>query len=509
MKRPIVLAESGASFLAVALVLAACSSRGQDGPPGAPGAQGTTGDTPPTAPAAPRVGSINQVTPRAGLVDREVEVTITADGVTLDASAQVGFGDGVKVVRVAARGPALVVTVAVAPNAKLGARDVTVTPKGGEPMVAKKGFVVAAPLGAKVAGGKAEQGGLVQVDVTNQDRTWFDPENFTLFPLVAETDASLVALASQQFTATDGSVILLGDPLAKTGPLGFLGVNDPQDPDSASFLTAPDAVTVTARAADKLVSGALVEKTLGALETGFFLADLAPGTNEGIVLDAWVRAPEGSTMKPMVLAYPESGMARDLIDQKQDDEGIPFLGIPATTARIAYPVTRATKGFFVVLDASLGGGPTTKFALEYSAVRAQILKEKPDAHATPDKAQNLGSLPGTTVAVAGRILEGELTANGESDVYAFTGLSAKSSTDLLVSVTSEAEVVVTIDTVPTMDSEHAVQIQLGGGARAAMGATTAFVGANRYIQVTAAPDAAKATGKYTLGMKRLPAVTVQ
>ncbi len=492
----------GASLSACLLLLAACGS-GSDGAQGPAGPAGAAGETPPGTPAEARIGSINQVTPRVGLVDREIEVTITADGALLDKDAKVAFGDGIKVLSTELRGPALVVKLSVAPNAKLGARDVTVTPKGGPDLVAKKGFFVAVPLVTKVSAGKAEQGGLVRLDVANRDRVWFDTENFTLYPLANENDASLVPLASQGFTATDGSVVLLGDPLAKTGPLGFLGVNNPQDPASASYLTEPNAVTVSARTPEALASGATVEKTLGELETAFFVSDFAPANNEGILVDAWVKTPEGSTMKPLVLAYPESGMVKDLVDQKQDDEGIPFLGIPPTTARIAYPVTRTTKGYFVVLDSALGGGATTKFALEYSAVRAQILKEKPEPHDSGDKAQNLGSLPGTTVAQTGRIVEGELTAAGESDVYAFTGLSTKNVTDMLVSVTSDAEVVVTVDTVPTFDSDSAVQISLG--AKAGNGITTNFVGATRYIHVTAAEGASKATGKYTLGIKRLPA----
>lgn len=497
------LPRTSLGALGLALLVAACSSQGAPGATGAPGAAGETGATPPPPAAEPLVASINQVSPRVGLVDREVEVTLSADGTTLGEGAKVAFGDGIKVVGVEARGASLVVRISIAPNAKLGARDVTVTPKDGKALVAKNGFVVAVPLQTKLSAGKAEQGGLVRLDVSNQDKVWFDTEKFTLIPLVSQGTPSLVSLASQAFTATDGSVVLLGDPLAKVGPLGFLGVNDPEDPNSASYLSSADAVTVSARTPEALLSGTSIDKTLGALETAFFSADFAPSASEGLLVDAYATAPEGSTMKPLLLAYPESGTVTELLDQKQQDEGFAMFGIPPTEARVAYPITRSSKGFFVVLDAGMGGGATTKFNLQYSAVRAQILKEKPEPHATTEKPQNLGSLPGTTVAQTGRIVTGELSAAGEIDVYTFSGLSTKTVTDMLVSVTSDAEVEVTVDTVPTMDSENAIKVTLGGKAGSAT--TLGHLGATRFIQVSAAEGASKATGAYTLGFKRLPA----
>ena len=77
---------------------------------------------------------------------------------------------------------------------------------------------------------------------------------------------------------------------------------------------------------------------------------------------------------------------------------------------------------------------------------------------------------------------------------------------MLVSVFSDADVVVRVDTVPTFDSDDLVEITQVG--KAGMGVTSGFVGQNRFIQVTGAPDSNKPKGKYTLGIKRLaPAVT--
>lgn len=490
--------------MALAAVLAvACGGAGKDGAPGNPGTPGAPLDeSPGTASAAV---SINQVAPRVGLVDRTLEVTVSFDGPRPDLeSASLDFGEGVKVAGTKVVGGALVAEIQIGAEAKLGAHDVTMKVSGAEPVVADKAFHVAVPLEAKVGAGKAEQGGLVRVDVSNRDTVWFDTENFLLLPLVDQKTPSLVQLAAQGFTATDGSVILLGDPLAKPGALGFLGINDPANPDSASFLTDLDAVTVSARQPVALVSGTPVEETLASeLQTAFYVANLAPNANEGLLVDAYATPAAGSTMQPMILAYPESGDIANMLDQKVEDPGFPFFGIPPTEARVAYPVTTATKGYFILLDANLGFGPTTSVSLAYSAVRAQILKEKTAQHDSAATAQNLGSLPNTTTTIPGRIVTGELGADGENDYYKFTGLSGINTTDMLVSVTSDAEVLVRVDTEPTFDSDGLVEVMLGG--KAGSGITAGMVGATRYIQVVASPDAGKQTGKYTLGFKRLPA----
>lgn len=487
------------SLMAAAVLAAACSD-GAPGPAGAPGAPGTKGEDGET-PSRP-AGSINQISPRAGLVDRNVTVTISADQAKLDADAKIDFGEGVSVRKVTANATGgLEVELAISADAKLGAHDVIVTTKDGE-LVAKRGFVVAVPLDTKVAAGKAEQGGLVRLDVSNRDKIWFDPDRFTLFPFVSPQEPSLVPLAHQGFTATDGSVILLGDPLAKLGPLGFLGINDPEDQYSASFLSEPDAVNVAARQAEVLVSGTTVDKTFAnELETGFYVAELKPAQNEAFIVDLFAKPVEGSTMEPMILAYPESGRVQDLIDQKMNDEGFPEFGIPGQVARVAYPVTTPTKGYFIIFDAALGFGPTTKLALQYTATRAMLLKERNVPHPDAASAQNMGSLPGVATTIPGRVVAGELKEPDEIDVYSTTGLSQTNVTDMQVSILTEADVVVRVDRVGTFDSPDLIEFTASAGAGSAF--TTGWVGPNRYIQILAS-GYGKATGKYSLGIKRLP-----
>lgn len=482
--------------LLVAISPAACGkgddgAPGTDGPPGAPGANAPAASDP----------TVNQINPRVGLVDRTVEVLVAFDGKFDPANATLDFGDGIKVAKVAAQGNALVAEVTIEATAKLGKHDVVVK-AGSKTITAKGGFTVAVPLDAKIGAGKAEQGGLVRLDVANRDRVQLDPDNFYLLPIAGAKDPTLISMAYQGFTATNGSVVLLGDPLAKAGALGFLGVNDPQNPDSASFLTAPDAVTVAARTPTNLAAGTPADKTFANdLETGFYTANLAPTGSEGFIVDTWAKLPEGSTAKPMILAYPASGSIADLLDQQVEEEAS-FFG-PATQARVAYPITAATKAFFVVLDVNLAHGPTTKVSVDLVTTRAQILSEKSDPHGTAATAQNLGSLPGTTTTVPGRIVKGELKEATEVDYYTLTSLSTTRATDLQLSVASEADVVVRIDTVPTFDSENVLTLTRGGTAGRIE--TEGFVGATRYIEVKPAADSGKPTGKYTLGFKRLEA----
>lgn len=495
---------TSSSLLVVSCCLVGFFGPACSGSPGAPGSAGKSGA--PGTPGADAVASsdaaISLVEPRVGLPGRRLEVTIITDGHVDLTGAKVDFGPGIKVAQTAPQGSALRATVEIAQSAELGKHDVVVTTTGGKTLTAKNAFVVAVHLDAKVSGGKAEQGGLVRIDITNRDNIWFDTENFALFPLVLQNTPSLVGVRNEGFTATDGSVIFLGDPLAKTGTLGFLGFNDPNDDQSPSFATATDAVNVSARQPVELVSGTSVDKAFESeLETGFYVADFKPTGKEGLLVEAWAKAPPDSTMAPMILAYPNSGSAAELLDQQISDPGFPMFGLPATEARVAYPVTVASKGYFIVTDSDLAHGPATKMTLSYSAVRAQVFAEKPDAHGTGDTAQNIGSLPGTTTAVPGRLVTGELKTAGEVDVYKFTGLSQTNPTDVLVSVVSDSDVVVQVDTVDTFDSDELVTISQGG--KAGMGVTAGFVGKDRFIQITSAPDGGKPTGKYTLGIKRI------
>ncbi|AKV02191.1 hypothetical protein AKJ09_08854 [Labilithrix luteola] len=427
---------------------------------------------------------------------------VSFDGPALPEGATLDLGDGVTVSGCATNGVSLSCDFAVTDRAKTGARDLTVSADGVDPVIGAGAFVVAAPIDAKVGAGKPEQGGLASLTIANRDRTWFDTENFYLVSAKYQKGgATLVQLKSDGLTATDGAIILLGDPLAETGPLGFIGINNPDDPDTATFATAADAVTVAQRAPAALVSGTPSDKSFEQpYETAFFQADLAPQAAEGLLVDAYAKKPAGSTMAPLVLAYPASGKVADLLDQKTDDPGFPAFGIPATEARVAYPVVEATKGYFIVFDKSLASGPTTQLSFDYRTYRATIVAEQAGAH--DSTAQDLGVLAAADDAVPGRIVQGSLGKASEMDTYAFHGLSGEDTIDLQVSLYTDSNLTVLVDSKGTFDSPSMVSISLSG--KTGSSTTVAMYGTSRFIRVMAADSAAKPTGSYKLGVRRLP-----
>jgi hypothetical protein len=467
--------------IAAALVVACSGSDGPAGDPGAAGNPSTAGTTP---------ASLNQIAPRVGLIGRKVTVRLTFDGAPSSAP-KVTFGK-LTVSKTTVDGSSVLVDLDIKDTDALGPQDVTV-----DGQTSKSAFVVAAPLDVKVAAGKAEQGGLVQLDVANEDpRAFFDTQNFTLIPNTASaSDGTLVQLTSTGLTATDGSIILVGDPLAKTGALGFLGVNNPQDAMSTTFLSAPDAVAVGARDPEALTAGTPSQKTLAnPLETAFYTITATPSAGEGLLVDAHAIAPAGSQIQSLVLGYGPGGTIADLLDQKKDDPGFPGF-IPPTEARIAYPVVgAASKAFFVVLDSSLKNSSQTKLTFDYETYRATLVAEVGTAHpdATP---QDLGTLPALSATPPALVVQGELKTASEIDTYSFAGLSAGSAVDIQVSIApANPSIGVLVDTVNTYDSMDVVQIQAGGKVGSAT--TVNMTGASRFIQVSGA------AGKYSLGIRR-------
>jgi hypothetical protein len=476
-------------LLPAALAIVACGS----GSDGTAGANGTNGDPGANANLAT---SVNSIQPRVGLIGRKASVHVTFDGQKLAATPAKGdvkFGD-LTVTKVTAEGTGILVDLDIPDSHSLGPVDVTVTSGGA--ITAKGAFIVAAPLDVKVGGGKAEQGGLVQLDISNRDRTQFDTQNFVLEQQgTTASTGSLVMLGASGLTATDGSIFMLGDPLVQTGKAGFIGTNDPQNPESATYLSAADAVAVGARDPEALTAGTPVNKTLDQpLQTAYFTATATPAANEGFLVDAHAITPAGSTLQPFVIGYPASGHAADLLDAKQDDPGFPAFGIPATEARIAFPVVGAAqKSFFVVVDNSFGNSATTKLTFDYKTYRAALVAEQAGAHdVTP---QSLPALNLLSDAIPGLIVQGELTTANELDTYVINGLGAGTVIDLTVSMTADSpNIGALVDTVSTFDSNGAIQVQMGG--KVGSGSTSGLKAAQRFLQVGGAK------GKYKLGIRR-------
>ncbi len=442
-----------------------------------------------------KVGPIQSITPATALLGQKLTVTIKIGGDKPGPGSNVSFGLGIDVVKAVEVPGGLAVDIIVEPDAVSGARDVTVDPDDAAPLQLKKGFTIASAMDVAIAAGKAEQGGLVRLNVATKDGRKFAPATFLLDSLLDTGTPTLFQVARGTFADTTGSVVMLGDPIAKLGPLSFLGTNDPSDANSPAFF-AENAVTVTTRAPVPVVSAAPSNVTLAAaLQTAFYSAALAPQANEGLIADAFAQIPFGSTMKPVVYAYPATGKLDDIIDVKQDQAA--SAGVEATQARVAYPVTAVTSGFFIVFDKDFANGPSTKLGFDFRTYRASIIAEMAGAH--PDVSpQNLGVLPVFSDAVPGRIVNGRLDVAGEVDSYVLSGFPA-GVRDIQVSIVSEAQVDVVVDHVAGFNDDPTTFSVVDRGAS---GLTAGFaVDPNRYIRVRAETGAARKTGKYTLGIR--------
>lgn len=442
-----------------------------------------------------KVGPILSITPATALLGQKLTVTIKIAGDKPGPGSDVSFGVGIDVVKAVEVEGGLAVDIIVEPDAASGARDVTVAPDDAAPLTQKKGFTIASAMDVTVAAGKAEQGGLVRLNVATKDGRKFAPATFLLDSLLDTGTPTLFQIARGTFTDTTGAVVMLGDPVARTGALSFLGTNDPSDENSPAFF-AENAVTVTARAPVAIASGAPSSVTLAAaLQTAFYNVVLTPGANEGLIADAFAQVPVGSTMKPVVYAYPASGKLDDVIDVKLD---APASGsAEATQARVAYPVTAAASGFFIVFDKDFANGANTKLLFDYRTYRATLMSEQAGAHADAAP-QNLGVLPAFNDAVPGRIVTGRLDVAGEIDTYVLSGFPA-GTRDIQISLISEAEADVVVDHVPGLNDDPTTFSVVDRGAS---GTTTGFaVDPNRYIRISAPTGATRKTGKYTLGIR--------
>ena len=441
------------------------------------------------------VGPITGVTPRTALLGQKLTVMVAIAGDKPGPGSDVSFGPGIDVIKAVEVPGGLAVDIIVEADAASGARDVTVLPDDAPALSAPKAFTIASAMDVTVAAGKAEQGGLVRIDVATKDGRKLAPVTFDLDSLLDAGVPTLFQIARGTFTDTTGTVVMLGDPLAKAGLLSFLGTNDPSDPQSPAFFAA-DAVTVAARAPVPLASGTPSNVALSApLQTAFYSVALAPQANEGLLVDAHAKLPGGSTLVPVVYAYPASGKLDDVLDIKEEVVAAP--GVEGTQARVAYPVTAATTGFFVVFDKGFVSTATTQLTFDFRSYRATVAAEQAGPHAI-GAPQNLGVLPAFGDAVPGRIVNGSLDTPGEIDAYVLSGFPA-GIRDIQVSILSEAEVDVIVDHVPGFDDDPTT---FSNTDRGASGTTTNFaVDANRYVRVGATNGATKKLGKYVLGIR--------
>ncbi|MBX3189936.1 MAG: hypothetical protein KF819_23115 [Labilithrix sp.] len=384
-------------MLCLSAVAAACGD-GAKGPPG------EAGQPAPVTPA--QLGeSVSLVSPSFGVIARKAQVTIAVDAYKLiDPTVDFG-GAGVKVRGLEIVNDASIIAdLEIAAEATLGARDVIVSDEG-KRIVATAAFKVVPALETVISGGAAAQGGLVRVDLKNRDRIPLAPFSFQIAPAKATT-GTLGVLARGYLTATDGQFVFIADPRAVTGPLQLVGVNDPDDPDSATFLSAPDALTVGERSALPITPGTPRSDVLAAeLATGFFRY---PSPANAIV-DVRVSA-LGDRIAPVLDVMPPAGTLASEYDYRAPNRPGPLAYVNGAAPSLG--------DFVIVSDASFGGGMPAdyKYTLAVTVAPGAVVAESATPHpaAAP---QDLGLLPAADAATPSVIVNGEIVTGDTADVY--------------------------------------------------------------------------------------------
>ncbi len=492
----------GAALVWGVLACVACGSgldgpAGSEGRAGAPGAGGSAGAEGTKATTATE-GSISLVEPRMAVLAGQTEVTVSVDGVDLAAGSTLSFGAGVKVSQVTPSGKrALRAVLEVDPAATPGPRDVVLT-SGATKLTGTQAFQVAASMGVKVSGGKAEQGGLVQIDITNNDAEWFDPETLEVFGQLTAADGAFVPLSTDFIGPRDGRLIMLADPGLRVGPLALAATNYPDDPNGPLYLSGPGVLNVAARTPEALGTTELTK----VLDQPF-ATSLLKYTTAANKLNVVTVTPN-ATLKPFVLGMGPAGKLANLISQ---------------AATQIYPTTAAGSGTLIIANSTFAGGADpAQFGFKVSALSLDA--EAPVAENTAIRHDGSDATafsdwgvapPAIGAATPVRLLTGELVTADTADVYRLGPFPAGDS-KIEVSAFSDAPITIAISdaiTFPT-GAANTTSIPLGytasifgaseNGAKVAHGAR-ASAGNFRFVRVR--PLNTK-RGKYTLAVRRVP-----
>src|SRR5688500_14348401 len=392
------------SMVMTALLLAACSvdgANGQDGTNGKDGKAGENGKDGTSTTLSPEE-SLSLITPGKGILDREVEVQIGGSATKFDENAQLDFGDGVEVIEVVKSSPTLITArLKISKTATIGPRTVKIGS-----LAAQEAFKVIPAI--DVEGGKVAQGGLVQLDIKNNDTKAFDVNAFAL------EGGGLIDLGSQATGPFAATGFLLAAPLAKAGKSQLTVSNMGADgKPRTTFLSASDAFEVTARSPFVFDLDTPKEQTFGGLDTKLF--KLTTDANAAAFVDYRIEVGAEGTAVPVAFVFGTKGGVDDRIGQVLPQQN-PFTGEfapPPYDLHVALPVTAgmSTVDHYVIL-ADLSGTSGAKATITASKVTAQLETESSAAHG-PDAPQALGAIS-TTEA---RILTADLTAATEQDVY--------------------------------------------------------------------------------------------
>lgn len=481
--------------LATATLLQACSSDGTPGPKGADGKDGTPGTS--TEPK-PSDASLSLVTPNKGILDRDLDVSIGGDGTTFAEGAELSFGPGVEVLEVTASTPTLInAKIRVARDAEVGPRDVKI----GD-LTAKAAFSVVPAIQVVSSDGKAKvsQGGLVQFGIENNDTHAFDANAFRF------EAGDLIDLGSAVSGPQNATAFFLAAPLAKPGSSQVAVMNlDSGGKERLSFLSASDALTVSARSATSLNLDTSADQTFSG-DTKLF--KLTSAANEAAIVDYRIEVDAAAATVPVAFVFGNGGGKDDRLGQVLPSRN-PFTGefsAPPYDLHVAVPVAanaKATNHYVVLADLAGKAGAKAKITASRSA--ASVVNETGSAHgmAAP---QLVGA-----VSSSGQLVGANLATAGEVDAYKFTvpadaklQLVVQSDADLEVILTKDAKVIEDDQDTPAPDKK-VLGYAYPSKQFAAQRTLSSAVGTTEvYVIVQGDAQGSILTGAYTLGLRKVP-----
>lgn len=224
------------------------------GAAGLPGCKGDPGEAGAPGASANGTPSVSGVAPTAAFLGRTLDVLVSGYATSWSDATTVDFGAGIDVTAVSVASPtALEVTLAIAPDAPVGARDITVTDGSGAPQVLAGVFDVGSPLHITASGSLA-QGSLIAVKARNLDFAtpfdatytgdgFFTPIVYTniALPVLDGVDVQLNSVGEYEI-----DYLLLPDVGATPGPLDLTIESGPAG--STVSFPAPAALELAARA---------------------------------------------------------------------------------------------------------------------------------------------------------------------------------------------------------------------------------------------------------------------
>jgi hypothetical protein len=392
------------SFVMLACV-AACASKGSKGDPGAPG--------------APATSAIAAISPRVGVIGRELDVVIAGSNTTFDAATTASFGAGITVTSVTAASEAeLVVHVKIDSAAAFGARDVRVV-AGAATLVASGGFEIHPAIDVTVREGNAQQGGLVVVALHDNDATPFDTGTFGQGAPLFAIGGNAIAVDGIELGPLDATALVLVDPLAPARSQLVADNLDPLDgvTPTATFASDPSQLAIAATAVTQMTAS-VSDPITGPLQTRVYqITTAGPAI---VLLNA-----SGTGMTPITWTYPASGSNADLLSMARTD-----MQLPAPTATSFYWV--AANSAFDVFAPPTTSAPTFDGALRIFP--AQASSEAAAPHSTVGTAQTLAPAD----LASPLIVTGSVGATNEVDVYAL-GTFSLTCTRLALTTTGDLE----------------------------------------------------------------------